>query len=108
MSDKAFVGTRLLSGAVYAARKAGLEIPRNLSVIGIGTPETPELMYPPLTTLRFNIEAAAEAAARLMLDRLEGIVDASPRNVTVPLDLVLGESCAMRDSRLASHVAQPG
>lgn len=96
------LGTRLLSGAVYAARRAGLDIPRDLSVIGIGTPETLELMYPPLTTLRFNIEAAAEAAARLMLDRLEGITESLPRSVSVPLDLVLGESCAMRDSGIAA------
>ncbi|BDB28350.1 LacI family transcriptional regulator [Cupriavidus sp. TA19] len=90
------LGTRLLSGAIYAARKAGLDIPRDLSVIGIGTPETLELMYPPLTTLRFNIEAAAQAAAQLMLDRLEGVVDVPARQVNLPLDLVLGESCAMR------------
>ena len=65
-------------------------------MIGIGTPETLELMYPPLTTLRFNIEAAAQAAAQLMLDRLDGVVDVPARQVNVPLDLVLGESCAMR------------
>ncbi|WP_254615561.1 substrate-binding domain-containing protein [Cupriavidus basilensis] len=74
--------------------KAGLEIPRDLSVISIGTPETLELIYPPLTTLRFNIECAAEAAAHLMLDRLEGDATMPPRQVIVPLDLVLGESCA--------------
>ena len=63
-------------------------------MIGIGTPETLELMYPPLTTLRFDIERAAQAAAHLMLDRLAGEGVIKPRSVNVPLDLVLGESCA--------------
>jgi len=88
------LGTRLLSGAIYTACKAGFRIPRDLSVIGIGIPETMELMYPPLTLLRVNVEATAEFTARLMLDRLEGLEPSEPRIVDVPLDLVLGESCA--------------
>ncbi|KDP84758.1 LacI family DNA-binding transcriptional regulator [Cupriavidus basilensis] len=99
------LGTRLLSGAIYVARKAGLDIPRDLSVIGIGTPETLELMYPPLTTLRFDIERAAEAAAHLMLDRLAGEGVGEPRIVSVPLDLVLGESCAKAAFGQASGIA---
>ncbi len=87
------LGTRILSGVVHAARRAGLEIPRDLSVIGIGTEDAFALMYPPMTTLRFNIDLAAQAAADLMLERLGGAPPKSPRTVTVPLNLVLGETC---------------
>jgi LacI family transcriptional regulator len=88
------LGTSILSGALRSARRAGLAIPRDLSVIGIGTESVFALMHPTLTTLRFSIEQAAAAAAQLMLDRLAGSTPAGARKVVIPMDLVLGASCA--------------
>ena len=86
------LGTRLLSGAVHVAREAGLEIPRDMSVIGIGAYETRDLMYPPVTALRYNFERSAEAAVRLMMDRVhDGASEV--REVLVPWDLIIGETC---------------
>lgn len=90
------LGTRLLSGALRVVRASGRAIPGDFSVIGIGTDDAFALMHPVLTTLRFDIERAAEAAAQLMLDRVNGKVPAGPRNVNVALDLVIGASCAAR------------
>ena len=91
------LGTQILSGALRAARRAGRRIPQDLSVIGIGTDHAFDLVDPPLTILRFNLDQAAQSAAQLMLQRLEG--DTSPRRTTtVPLDLVLGESCVAPSS----------
>lgn len=95
------LGTRILSGALRAARRAGRRIPQDLSVIGIGTESVFALADPPLTSLRFNLEQAAQSAAELMLQRIAG--DASPRRtMTVPLDLVLGESCVAPPSAAAA------
>ena len=69
-------------------------IPRDISVIGIGTPEAFALTYPPMTTLRFNLDRAVAGMAGLMLDRVRGATNAAPRRLTVPIDLVLGETCA--------------
>lgn len=88
------LGTSILAGALRSARGAGRVVPDDLSVMGIGTESVFALMHPTLTTLRFNIEQAAEAAASLMLDRIAGTAPAAPRKVTVPMDLVLGASCA--------------
>jgi LacI family transcriptional regulator len=88
------VGTQLLSGAVHAVREAGLDIPRDMSVVGIGTLEALELMYPPVTALRYNYRQIAEAAVRLMLQRIEGTASAAPQLVMVNSDLILGSSCA--------------
>ena len=88
------LGTRLLSGAVHVAREAGLEIPRDLSVVGIGAYETLDLMYPPLTALRYNFERSAEAAVSLMMDRVHGGTDGDAREVMVPWDLIIGQTCA--------------
>jgi LacI family transcriptional regulator len=88
------LGTSILAGALRVARGAGRIIPDSLSVIGIGTESVFALMHPTLTTLRFNIEQAADAAALLILDRIAGTAQASPRKVIVPMDLVVGASCS--------------
>lgn len=87
------LGTRLLSGALRSARAAGRTVPRDLSVIGIGTDDAFALMDPPLTTLRVDIERLAQAAASLMLRRIDERSADKPRRITVPLELVVGASC---------------
>ncbi|MES2530558.1 MAG: substrate-binding domain-containing protein [Pseudomonadota bacterium] len=89
------LGTRLLSGALRSVRATGRRIPEDLSVIGIGTEDAFALMHPTLTTLRFDIDRAAEAAAHLTLDRLQGKAAAGARVVNVGMDLVLGASCVV-------------
>lgn len=88
------LGTQLLSGAVHVAREAGMEIPRDLSVIGIGTMETLELMYPPVTALRYDFQRSAQIAVQLMMDRIAGTAVGPGRRITVQWDLVMGASCA--------------
>ena len=92
------LGTQLLSGAVHVAREAGLEIPRDLSVIGIGTLETLELMYPPVTALRYNFQRSAQIAVQLMMERISGEAPAGARKIMVSWDLIMGASCAARPS----------
>lgn len=87
------LGTQLLSGAVHVVREAGMDIPRNFSVIGIGTMETLELMYPPVTALRYNFQRSAQVAVQLMLDRIAADAPLAPRRVMVPWELVMGASC---------------
>jgi LacI family transcriptional regulator len=89
------LGTRMLSGAIHVAREAGLDIPRDLSVIGIGIMSTLELMYPPLTVLRYNYEASAQLTVQLMLDRIAGDSPPGVRKLQVEWDLVIGRSCAV-------------
>lgn len=88
------LGTQLLSGAVRVAREAGLDVPRDLSVIGIGTLATLDLMYPPVTALRYNFERSAQATVRLMVERINGTAPEGARSVIVESDLVIGASCA--------------
>ncbi|MGD9946362.1 MAG: LacI family DNA-binding transcriptional regulator [Burkholderiaceae bacterium] len=88
------VGTQLLSGAVHVIREAGLDIPGDVSVVGIGTLETLELMYPPVTALRYNFHLSAAAAVKLMLERVEQRAPQECRTVLIPWDLILGRSCA--------------
>lgn len=86
------LGTHILSGALRVVRRTGLRIPSDFSVIGIGTPEVFAMAETPLTTLRFNLDQMACLATNLMLERLGGY-SGPRRRITLPLDLVLGESC---------------
>lgn len=93
------LGTQLLSGAVHVVREAGLDIPRDLSVIGIGTMETLELMYPPVTALRYNFQRSAQAAVQLMMERIAAGEALPPRQVVLPWDLIVGASCGVTRER---------
>jgi LacI family transcriptional regulator len=88
------LGTQLLSGAIQVVREAGMEIPGDMSVVGIGTVETLELMHPPATILSYNFRQSASAAVRLLLERIEGTAGEEARTVVVPWDLMLGASTA--------------
>lgn len=88
------LGTRMLSGAVHVAHEAGLDVPGDLSVIGIGEASTLELMYPPLTMLRYNYERSAQLTVQLMMERVGGDAPQAPRKLLVEWDLVIGRSCA--------------
>jgi LacI family transcriptional regulator len=88
------LGTGILSGALRSARHAGRRIPDDLSVIGIGIDSVFALMHPPLTMLRFDFDRAADAAARLMIERIASASTRGRREVTIAMDLVVGHSCA--------------
>jgi len=90
------LGTSMLASAISTARRAGRRIPEDLSVIGIGTEAGFALMHPPMTALRFNLNQVAQAATELMMRRLSDPSAAEQFTRMVPLELVVGESCAVR------------
>ncbi|KAK53443.1 LacI family DNA-binding transcriptional regulator [Bordetella bronchiseptica] len=93
------VGTQLLSGAVHVVREAEMDIPRDMSVVAIGTMQTLELMYPPVTALRYNFQDSARAVVQLILERIERTAPPQARTVVVPSDLILGSSCGPAPAR---------
>ena len=58
---------RIAYGVYKAARELGLRIPEDIAVTGFGGYETSELMTPPLTTIRFDVETAACVCADTVL-----------------------------------------
>ncbi|NML44844.1 substrate-binding domain-containing protein [Ramlibacter sp. G-1-2-2] len=88
------LGTQMLSGALHVIRATGREVPRDFSMIGIGTTETLELMYPPMSALRYDYHRSAEVAVQLMLDRIEGTAGPQGRRVILEWDLTVGGTCA--------------
>jgi LacI family transcriptional regulator len=77
-----------------AAGELGLRIPRDLSVIGFADLDFAETMNPPLTTMRQMPHEIGRLAAKLIVDRIDGIIadEDEPTTVKVPADLVVRNS----------------
>lgn len=56
-----------------AVHDAGLRVPDDLSVLGLNTPNGPELTSPALTAMEFPAWSMAYEAGRMMIDQLEGV-----------------------------------
>ena len=59
-------------GAIRAARQRGLEVPRDLSVVGYDDSTLIAFTDPPLTTVRQSVQAMGEAAVRALIDEISG------------------------------------
>jgi DNA-binding LacI/PurR family transcriptional regulator len=62
----------LALGAIRAARRAGLTVPGQVSVVGFDDSALMSYTDPPLTTLRQPIESMARAAVTLLINQIEG------------------------------------
>lgn len=95
------LGTRMLAGVLDAAASAGLKVPNDISVIGIGDTDLLRLHTPPITSVRWDITQCGRLAAQLLLDRLGETVTAatSPRDRYVSVELVLRNSTGVPRKR---------
>jgi DNA-binding LacI/PurR family transcriptional regulator len=65
----------LALGTVRAARRLGLRVPDDISVVGYDDSQLMNCTDPPLTTIRQPIEAMGQAAVDLLETRLDGTAD---------------------------------
>ncbi len=85
------------TGVVLAAMRLGLEVPRDLSVVGYDDDENiASRLVPPLTTVRLPHREIGRVAMEHLIARLDGAPDgASPSGPTrLPCPLVVRESTA--------------
>jgi LacI family transcriptional regulator len=82
-----FAGNDEMAAGVYrAAREAGLDIPRDLSVIGFDDSPIADKVWPPLTTVRLPIrQMGALAARKLLAEEQNGPAEAQETVVTPAL-----------------------
>jgi DNA-binding LacI/PurR family transcriptional regulator len=91
----------LALGAIRAARRAGLSVPGDVSVVGFD--DSPLMSYtePPLTTLRQPIESMARAAVTLLVNQIEGDAP-TPKELLHEPELVVRGSTGPAPGRSAS------
>ncbi|WP_433162284.1 LacI family DNA-binding transcriptional regulator [Kribbella sp. CA-247076] len=89
-----FAGSDLQALGVYqAARELGLEIPRDLSVVGYDDLPVAQWVSPTLTTVHQPLRQMAELATRLVLDLARGVTPAALR-LDLAVELRLRQSTA--------------
>jgi LacI family transcriptional regulator, repressor for deo operon, udp, cdd, tsx, nupC, and nupG len=83
----------LALGVVRQARKDGLDVPSDFSVVGFDDSMLMALTDPPLTTIRQPIEAMGQAAVKLLMSQIEG-AEVSSEELFFEPELVVRSSTA--------------
>jgi len=79
-------------GAMRAIEDAGLEIPKDFSIIGFDDIEVSSYVKPALTTVKQNKKKMGESATQLLISMM-GKSDKSSSPIILPVELIERESC---------------
>ena len=85
-------GDKLALGAIAAIRDAGMDVPKDFSVIGFDDIELARYVTPGLTTIRQNSKELGSAAADLLVEQINE-KKKSTENKVIPVELVKRDSC---------------
>ncbi|WP_162918844.1 LacI family DNA-binding transcriptional regulator [Taklimakanibacter deserti] len=88
-------------GAINQLRKAGIDVPRSVSVVGFDDVSAGAYSYPPLTTIRQNVLGLGAAATAALIDSLDDRKPLSGEQVVLPVELVIRESTSTAPRREA-------
>ena len=84
-------------GAIRAVNEAGLDVPRDVSVVGFDDIQLAQHVHPPLTTLAQDKTGLGVEAARALLRQIDGADSAEP--VILPVELIVRGSTAAAAGR---------
>jgi LacI family transcriptional regulator len=97
-----FAGSDQQALGVYeAARRRGLRVPQDLSVVGFDDLPVSRWVSPPLTTVRQPLAEMGQAAAQMLGDLIEGLALRTTR-VELSTQMIVRESTAAPAARAAS------
>ena len=86
----------LALGAIRAARRAGLSVPADVSVVGYDDSALMSCTDPPLTTVRQPIEAIGRAAVEMLAGQIEGAAVSADELFFEPEIVARGSTAAAR------------
>ena len=81
----------MAAGAIFEARERGLDIPKQLAVVGFDDTHVASHVWPQLTTARQPIEEMARVATHLLIQKLSGREAISPEDLFT-CELIIRES----------------
>lgn len=87
------VSGSLLAGTIEAARQLHINIPEKLSIITLGDTELAALTIPPITAVRYDWAEIGQIAGRLMIGRIAGETGEKVKQLLVPYEFVIRQSC---------------
>jgi LacI family transcriptional regulator, galactose operon repressor len=80
-------------GAMKAVWDAGLDVPKDIAIVGAGDIAHGDLLRVPLTTVGWSKEELGRKAAELLLEQISSPDTTTFRRVVIPPRLVVRESC---------------
>ncbi len=90
-------------GALKALRELGIRVPEEIAVVGIGGIPTGEYVEPPLTTVALPLKTMGEAAAKMLICRVErgggGPLDQHEEHIWMETTLLVRSSTRPRSAR---------
>lgn len=89
-------------GAIRAARQHGLEVPRDISVVGFDDSPLIAFTDPPLTTIRQPVTAMGQAAVRALLEEVDGTPAPHSEFVFLPELVVRGSTASAPQGRASA------
>lgn len=78
-------------GAMAAATEAGLKVPDDVAFVGAGSIHYGDMLRVPLTTVSWSKAEMGQAAARLLLELIDG--KKKNRTITIAPELIIRRSC---------------
>ncbi len=81
-------------GCIRALRGAGMQIPEDVSVVGINDIMTSAYAYVPLTTVRTFSEEKIRVAVQTLMEKIENPTLTVRRKIEIPCELMIRESTA--------------
>ncbi|MDR3710354.1 MAG: LacI family DNA-binding transcriptional regulator [Capsulimonadaceae bacterium] len=84
---------RVALEAIQGLREAGVQVPTQISVVGVNGEFDGEVSVPALTTVSQRLEALGVEAARMLFDMIAA-PNVAPRKVNWPVELILRKSTA--------------
>lgn len=91
--DAVFVASDMMAlGALQAIRERGLDVPKDIALVGFDGLLPATRSHPWLTTVRQPVRSAGANAVELLLDILENGLE-PPRRMIMPTELVVRDSC---------------
>ena len=94
-------------GAIRAARQRGLDVPKDVSVVGFDDSPLIAFTDPPLTTIRKPVPAMGQAAVRTLLEEIGGTPAPHSEFVFMPELVVRGSTASAPGERGRSVGRRP-
>lgn len=91
-------------GVIKALRERGYRIPEDISIIGVDNIETAQYLSPMLTTVHIPTEDIGRAAAKILIDRING-GHKIPMKIVLPFYIAKRDTCAKPSRHRKSFAA---
>ncbi|WP_410515046.1 LacI family DNA-binding transcriptional regulator [Paenibacillus sp. BR2-3] len=86
-------GDLLALGAIMAAKDSGLNVPRDISVVGYDDIDLAKYITPALTTVRQDTALLGSQAAEVLFDTINGTLNGY-KALVLPTEIIVRASCA--------------